>query len=106
VARIREPGDPLREAVARQVELYPPFAARGWTHLHDPLAAVAVVRPDLVDFVPVHVDVETGGRHGAGQTLMREPTADVPANARVALGVRAEAAEQFILDRIAGPKPG
>lgn len=101
-ARIGAGGTPFHAAVAGQVEVYPPFAARGWTHLHDPLAAAVVVRPDLVAFRDLHIDVETEGRHSVGATLMRTPTETAPANARVALGVDIEAAETFILERLAG----
>lgn len=101
-ARIRAGGTPFHEAVAGQVEVYPPFAARGWTNLHDPLAAAVVVRPDLVAFRDLHVDVETEGRHSAGATLMRAPSEAAPANARVALAVDVAAAEAFMLARLSG----
>jgi purine nucleosidase len=101
-ARIRSRGTPFHAAVATQVESYPPFAERGWTHLHDPLAAATLLRPDLVGFEPVRVDVEIGGDYAAAATLMRTPTADLPANARVALTVNTDAAERFVVDRVAG----
>jgi purine nucleosidase len=102
VARIRAGGTAFHDAVACQVELYPPFQARGFTYLHDPLAAAVTLRPDLVDIVPLHVDVETAGRLSSGMTLMRSPGPDVPTNAHVALKVDVDAAERFTLDRIAG----
>jgi purine nucleosidase len=100
--RIRSRGTPFHTAVATQVESYPPFARRGWTHLHDPLAAATLLRPDLVGLEPLRVDVELGGDHAVAATLMRAPTADLPANARVALTVNIEAAERFVVDRVAG----
>jgi purine nucleosidase len=102
VARIRAVGTPFHAAIAEQVERYPRFARTGATYLHDPLAAALVVRPDLCDLVELHVDVETQGRHGAGVTFMRLPGDEAPANARVALGVAVEAAEAFIVGRVAG----
>ncbi|MDI7274653.1 MAG: nucleoside hydrolase [Anaerolineae bacterium] len=102
VARIRAGGTPFHEAIARQVELYPHFASRGYTHLHDPLAVATVIRPDLVRLEPLHVDVEMEGRHAAGATLVRAPSAEAPANARVALGVEARRFEEFLVERLAG----
>ena len=106
VLRLRAQGTPFHEAVARQVELYPRFAAQGATYLHDPLAAAVTVRPDLVDLQSLRVDVETQGRLTAGATLMRRPTTAAPANARVALGVDAATAEGFMLDLMVGAVDG
>ncbi len=103
VARIRAGGTPFHEAVARQVELYPPFRERGFTYLHDPLAVATVIRPDLVRLTDLHLDVETGGEHAAGATLARAPTADAPASAAVALDVDAERFEAFLVERLAAP---
>jgi purine nucleosidase len=101
-ATIRSTGTPFHAAVATQVESYPPFAKRGWTHLHDPLAAATLLRPDLVGLELLHVDVELNGEHTTAATLMRAPTGDLPANARVALTVQAETFEQYVVDRICG----
>ena len=102
-ARIRAGGTPFHAAVAEQVERYPRIAEQGYTHLHDPLAAALVVQPDLVGYETVHLDVELGGRLTAGATLMRTPSDDNPANARVALTVDTARAEEFIVARIAAP---
>lgn len=102
VARIAAGGTPFHAAVAEQVERYPGYTSKGYTYLHDPLAAALVVQPDLVTYETVHLDVELGGRLTAGATLMRTPTDDNPANARVAVTVDAARAEAFVLDRIAG----
>jgi purine nucleosidase len=87
-------------AVAGQVELYPPFAKKGYTFLHDPLAVGVLVRPDLVGTEPLHVDVGLDGQHGAGTTFARTPTDGVPANARAALEVDSQAFEEFFLRRL------
>ncbi len=102
VARIRAVDAPFQRAVADQVTLYPPFAARGWTYLHDPLAVATAIRPDLVELEALHVDVDLGGDRATGATLMRVPTTESPANARVALAVQAEPFERFLVDRLAG----
>jgi purine nucleosidase len=101
MARIRAGGTPFHAGIADQIERYPRFAQRGGTFLHDPLAAAIAFRPDLVTLTDLHVDVETEGQHAAGMTLMREPTGDLAANARVALDVDGPAAEEFVVDRLA-----
>jgi purine nucleosidase len=101
VTRIAAAATPFHNAVVDQVRRYPRFARQGYTFLHDPLAAALLIEPDLVSYETVHVDVELGGRLTAGATLMRTPTDDAPANARVALTVDVERAEEFVIDRIA-----
>ena len=99
-SRIRDAGTAFHQAVADELEGYPPFASRGWTFMHDPLAAAALVEPNLVKTVPLHVDVETGGRFAAGVTFMRSPDADWEANAQVALEVDAACFEEFLISRL------
>jgi inosine-uridine nucleoside N-ribohydrolase len=89
--------------VARQVELYPPFRAQGFTFLHDPLAVASLVWPELLEWQEVHVDVELGGIHSAGATLVRQPTTSAPANVHVATSVDAAAFEQRLIDRLTSP---
>lgn len=106
VERIRSGGTPFHTAVADQVAAYPPFQARGYTHLHDPLAAAIVIAPELVELTNLHIDVELGGRHTTGATLARTPSSAAPANARVALAVDAPRAEAWLLDLLSTPNPG
>jgi purine nucleosidase len=101
VERIKQAGTPYHQALAQQVELYPPFAEKGFTHTHDPLAVAAVIRPDLVEMRSLHVDVETNGRLTTGATLARTATEDSPANAQVALEVNIAAFEDFLVQRLA-----
>jgi purine nucleosidase len=100
--RIRAAGTPFDEGVAQHVVLYPRFAARGATYLHDPLAAAILTRRDLVDLTPLHIDLETEGHFTTAMTLAREPAPEAPLTAEVALTVDAAAAEEFILERIVG----
>ena len=99
---IRSGGSAFHDAVALQVELYPRVVANGSTAAHDPLAAMAITRPDLMTFTPVHIDVEAGGNY-PGLSLMRTPTDTAPVNAHVALTVQSAAAEREIIGRIASP---
>lgn len=100
LSRIRAVNTPFNQAVAGQLERYPRFRAQGWTSLHDPLAVGAVIRPDLVELTPVHLDVELGGRFTVGATLMHSPNLDFPANVQVALQVDVGAFEAFFVARL------
>lgn len=106
VAAIRAAETPFHQAVADQVALYPPFEERGGqTFLHDPLAAAAIVRPDLLEWHDLAVDVELAGRLTAGMTVARQPGPNHPATARVAMSVDTLAAQSFITERICRNAP-
>ncbi|MEJ7653088.1 MAG: hypothetical protein WKH64_06985 [Chloroflexia bacterium] len=83
------------------MQTYPGFAERGYTHLHDPLAAALIVRGDLAEGADLIVDVELSGRWATAASLVREPEPNTTAKVRVALEVDAPAAEEFIVSRIA-----
>lgn len=105
-AAMRAAGTPFNEAVARQLELYPRFAERGFTTPHDPLAAAVVLQPDLVKTTPLHVSVDYTTELDPGRLICTEPTPDAPANADVALEVDAPRFEALLLERLtadAGP---
>jgi inosine-uridine nucleoside N-ribohydrolase len=99
--RIRAAGTPFHQAVATQLERYPRFRSQGWTNLHDPLAVAALIRPDVLEFTPVHLDVELAGKYTAGATLMRTPTSDFPTNVQAGLRVNVSAFEAFFVERAA-----
>jgi len=103
VDRLRASRTPFHDAVADQVARYPRFAQTGATFLHDPLAAALLMRPDIATWHDLHVEVETAGRLTTGMTVARQPVADAPATARVALALHRDAAERFVLDRITAP---
>lgn len=71
-------------------------------HLHDPLAVTAVIRPELFQFRPARIVVETAGRHTRGMTLadLRELRLPPPPNAAFAEAVDAAAAREFVLQRL------
>lgn len=101
VTEIRQVDTPFHRAVADQVALYPPFEERGGqTFLHDPLAAAAIVRPDLLEWHELAVDIELAGRLTTGATVARQPGAEAPATASVAMEVDAVAAQRFIVERV------
>lgn len=100
-ARLRALDTPFHTAVAEQVDRYPRFARQGFTSLHDPLAAAVILQPDLVEYTPVHVEVETAGRLTSAQTLVWAPSQNHPENARIALRVDTGRAERYIVDQMA-----
>jgi purine nucleosidase len=103
VARIEAQSNPFHAAVAAQINAYPHYARRGWSHLHDPLAAALLVDSTLVTTEPLHVAAETQGRLTTAQTVASAPDDAQPPNAHVALAVAAKRAERLMLDRIAAP---
>ncbi len=99
---LRSRNTPFHEAVADQIARYPPFTERGGkTFLHDPLAAASLVRPDLLSWKEVAIDVELTGTFTKAMTVARPPAKDHPATIRVALDLQREACESFIIERIA-----
>jgi purine nucleosidase len=70
------------------------------THLHDPLAVLAAIQPEVLTFeqADVTVDLEGGS---IGRTRLRNPGSG---RVRVASDVDVERAERALLDRIAGPR--
>lgn len=99
VQRLRGMGTPFHDAVAQQVELYPRFAKRGDTFLHDPLAAAIMIEPELVSTEALQVDIETEGRLARGVSFMRRMAERTP-NVQVALAVNSARAEEFVMTRM------
>lgn len=95
--RIRQGGTAFHAAVVGQLERYPRFEKQGWTNLHDPLAVASVIDPSLVRMEAVRIDVETGGRHTLGATVMR---AQADSRSRVAVDVDVERFEAFFIERV------
>jgi inosine-uridine nucleoside N-ribohydrolase len=72
--------------------------------LHDPLAVAVAIEPDLVELVPLHVDVETKGEITCGMTVGDrrpiDPRFKARENVLVAMEVDASRALKLIGDRI------
>ncbi|MDQ3694311.1 MAG: nucleoside hydrolase [Chloroflexota bacterium] len=102
---IRAANTPYHAAVADQTGAYHRFHERGQrTFLHDPLAAVAMLRPDLLDWHDYSVKIELDGSLTRGMTVAFR--SERP-NAAVAMSVDVEASQALILNRIlAGPPIG
>jgi purine nucleosidase len=100
--RIRRRGTALHDAVARQLELYPPFAQRGYTHPHDPLAVAVAIFPDLVRTVRLHLDVDIDSRSAPGALLSAPASPGLQSNVNVALEVDVDRFERLLLERLGG----
>lgn len=69
--------------------------------MHDPLAVLAVVRPDLFHLVPRHVEIElAGGQRGMTVVDQRELAAPPEPNCLVAEAVEAAAALELIMETL------
>ncbi len=65
--------------------------------IYDPTAAVAFVRPDLVTFRPARIEMELGGAHTRGRTVVETRASHGAFNAEYAVDVKAEEARALIL---------
>lgn len=71
--------------------------------VHDPLAVLAITRPELFTRTPRHVDVETSGEHARGMTVIdqRRLRGRAEPNCDVLTDVDAERAWAVVLDAFA-----
>lgn len=69
--------------------------------LHDPLAVAAVIRPELLEWQEMRVDVETQEGLNFGRTVCDLYSGGKNANAKVAVGVDNEAFFVLLLERLA-----
>lgn len=97
VENLQNRGTPYHDAIAGQIIRYPGFIARGGTtFLHDPLAAMAVLKPDLLSWIPYNVQIELTGTLTRGMMVARVPDDENPPTASVAMNVDAGSSERFI----------
>ena len=73
----------------------------GSTFLHDPLAAMAIVRPELFGWTPYHLGIELQGTLTRAMTVARLPDDRTPTTARVAMELDVTACETLIAARLA-----
>ncbi|HEY66528.1 MAG TPA: nucleoside hydrolase [Caldilineae bacterium] len=106
VKRIGAAGTPFHAALERLIERWFQFVRRDWTALHDPLAVATALGKPFVTCQSLRVDVETEGRITDGATVVRRPSAELPANAQVALAVEADAFVRYYVDQVSGFRPG
>jgi purine nucleosidase len=91
-ALLRAASNPLSHLVYEQTDRWLSFLRRDFCHLHDPLAALAITRPDLFRFLRGEVVLNE-----RLQTRLREAPDGA---ARVAIDVDAGAARELIFDRL------
>lgn len=77
--RLQDQKSPYHLALANQLALYPGFVERGGeTFLHDPLAALAIVRPDLQRWIELPVAVSLHDLATRGMTYVSKGTDALP----------------------------
>lgn len=92
---------PYHHALADQVSRYPGFVNRGGsTYLHDPLAAMAIINPDLLSWEAFDVQVELDGSMTHAMTVALQPESTREANARVAMDIDVDRSERWIMDHL------
>jgi purine nucleosidase len=96
VTRLEGTSDPVARLVAEQIRRWWLFRHATHNHPHDPLAALAMERPDLFRFETCGVQVEVDGPfYGRTHRVAREPLV------KVASDVFPRTALELIIDRLA-----
>jgi inosine-uridine nucleoside N-ribohydrolase len=96
IDRLRAATSPLSKLLLKWLEEF-------WTHvpgktnMYDPMTVVALLRPDLFEWHRGVVSVELRGEQTYGMTMFRRDDAGPH---RVAMGVKADEARAFLVDRI------
>lgn len=94
-----EGADPLRLALADQLRRYLRAVERDFTYMHDPLAMAYVIQPELLTLEPCDVLVDTRSEIAPGATWVSR---NAGSHTQVALEVRAEEFETFLVERLSG----
>lgn len=97
-------GDALGALLADQLGRYMTHKGRDWTHPHDALTAAAILRPELLRTIPLHIAVETRGEFTRGQTVALRPRAgsDETRPIDVAVEVDTQTFEPWLVALLAG----
>jgi inosine-uridine nucleoside N-ribohydrolase len=104
--RLREAG-PVGAAVAAMLDFYLGFYLAAYDHggapIHDAVAVAEVIRPELLETLELHVEVDHGPGICRGRTVvdMRRRTALPEPNARVAVNVSVDGFRELLLERLA-----
>ncbi len=103
-ARVKAVGGKVAEVVAEWLEFFYIFHKnKGYTGapVHDAVAVAALIKPEIMQFMDMHVDIETYGEFCKGTTVgdIMGVTGRDP-NARVILGIDREAFVELIIDSV------
>ena len=87
IERIRSIGSQISEVTADMLEFYARNRTTGLP-MHDACAVAYLINPDLFQFIPCNVQVETKGEYTYGQTIVdKNKRTDRPINTNVAFEV-------------------
>ena len=98
---------PVGSAMAYLLDFYAEFyrshLGTDTGSMHDPCAVLAVTHPHLFGFEKRHVDLETGGKHTRGMTLVDErgQGSDSEPNCLVAYTIDSQKAVDLIMQAVA-----
>ena len=98
LVRVREQAGDIGHMLADQVERWWSFTGANENNLHDPLAILPAIRPELFRFEQCEAHVELDGADAGRTRLDRCDTGTT----RIAANVDAGAAEQEIIRRLVG----
>jgi purine nucleosidase/pyrimidine-specific ribonucleoside hydrolase len=110
-ARLRDAGR-VGAAVAAMLDFYLGFYLAAYDHggapIHDAVAVAHIIRPELLETLERHVEIDHGPGICRGRTVvdMRRRTALPPPNARVAVDVSVDGFRELLLERLANFPPG
>lgn len=98
--RVRAVGNEVARVVADWLEFFYEFHRRlGYpgAPLHDPVAVVSLIRPDLLETKELCVEIETKGEYCRGATVGHDRA---PANARVNLGIDRDGFADLLVEAV------
>lgn len=99
LARFGGTGELATQALRHYLHGYAELLGREAVPVHDAVAVVAVIRPDLLDVRSARIEVDAGPGPSRGSTLV--DLHDAAPTARVAVGADVAAVVNLIIDRVA-----